>query len=569
MSSAAYKKTITIGLDYAQFSGGITELNRKMGLLDAEFKLASEQAKNYGTETDKLQVKKETLSQKIDLQNKLVAEHAKQYEKAVSSGKNNEKAVDSMDKKLLNARTTLEKLNGEYESACKELDEYAEQQKKAGKSTENADGKNRTFGDTIRGVSEFLGIRASPAIEAFASKFDNLDESVGLALVTIGGIATKLFDCTKAAAEYADTVLTLSSTTGLSIETLQKMDYAAELLDVSINETSRSMSKMTKSMSDARNGNKELQKSFAQLGVKYKESNGELRNVEDTFYNVIDALGRMSNETERDARSMRIFGESARQLNPLIETGSKRLRELGEEAENLGYVMDESGIRKLGKFDDAMKQLDKTSEGLKNNLGLALAPILTDIFGLFASIPIPVLETMTKLAMTVGTIVVMVKAFNSVTKTGKTVIDFFTGLDAKTIKTTAIIMGVVAAMIAFAAIIAVIMGRGDDVQNTMQGIGNSIGSINSNIAGGQRTRYNARGTDYFEGGETWVGEGGPERVVLPRGSRILSNQESGGYGNQTNIFHVTIDAKNVNDFNDVVRLAQNEQMSYRTGRARG
>ena len=42
------KRTIYLGLDYSQFSGGITEINRKMGLLDAEFKLATQQAKNYG-----------------------------------------------------------------------------------------------------------------------------------------------------------------------------------------------------------------------------------------------------------------------------------------------------------------------------------------------------------------------------------------------------------------------------------------------------------------------------------------------------------------------------------------
>ena len=56
---ASNKRTIYLGLDYSQFSGGITEINRKMGLLDAEFKLATEQAKNYGNETDKTGLKQE------------------------------------------------------------------------------------------------------------------------------------------------------------------------------------------------------------------------------------------------------------------------------------------------------------------------------------------------------------------------------------------------------------------------------------------------------------------------------------------------------------------------------
>ena len=56
---ASNKRTIYLGLDYSQFTGGVTEINRKMGLLDAEFKLATQQAKNYGSETDQLGLKTE------------------------------------------------------------------------------------------------------------------------------------------------------------------------------------------------------------------------------------------------------------------------------------------------------------------------------------------------------------------------------------------------------------------------------------------------------------------------------------------------------------------------------
>ena len=65
---ANYKRTIVLGLDYSEFSGGITECNRKMGLLDAEMKLAQEQAKAYGDASDQLKIKQEGLAQKIELQ---------------------------------------------------------------------------------------------------------------------------------------------------------------------------------------------------------------------------------------------------------------------------------------------------------------------------------------------------------------------------------------------------------------------------------------------------------------------------------------------------------------------
>jgi predicted nucleic acid-binding Zn-ribbon protein len=564
--SSAYKRTIVLGLDYAEFSGGITECNRKMGLLDAEFKLAKEQAKNYGTETDQLTVKQEALSQMIDLQTKIVDEHRKAYDKAMSSGTATEKQIDSLDKQLLTARTTLVKLNGEYDNASKELEEYKNKNEEAGKEVENSEEKQRSFGDTIRSISSTLGLEASPAIEAFASKFDGLNENVGIAMVTMGAMATKLFDASKSASEYADNVMAMSSVTGLSTETLQKMDYAAELVDVSTEQVSSSMTKMIKSMAGARDGNEDLQKTFARLGVRYKEGNKELRNAEDTFYDLIDALGKIENETERDAKSMELFGRSAKELNPLIDVGSKKLRELGEEGKNLGYVMDDVALDKLGALDDSIQRLNKSSEGLQNSFGLALAPIMTAFFDTLAKVPIPVLQSLITLGGTVASIMLVVKAIKEVTSSGKGMIDFFKNFDIQAAKTTGIVIGVVAALIALVAIIAVLAGQGDQVSRTMDSVGNNIGKINKGI---QSTQYYATGTDYAPGGKAWVGENGPELLELPRGSRVISAEESRrSSGGDTYNLYAQINAKDIKEWNDVVSFAQQSKQAVRAGRSR-
>ncbi|RFZ78793.1 hypothetical protein DS742_11830 [Lacrimispora amygdalina] len=566
MSDSAYKKTIVIGLDYAQFSGGITDMNRKMGLLEAEFKLAKEQAKNYGDETDQLTVKKEALSQMINLQSKIVDEHRKAYDKAVASGTATEKQTDALEKKMLTAMTTLEKLNGEYQNASKELEDYKDKSEEAGKAVEESEKKQRSFGDTIRDVGNAIGLEASPMLENFASKFDGLGEHVGIAMVAIGAMTTKLYDASKSAAEYADNILTLSSTTGLATDTLQKMDYAAELVDVSTEQISSSMTKMIKSMDGARDGNETLQKSFARLGVRYKEGNGELRNAEDTFYDLIDALGKITNETERDSKSMEIFGKSARELNPLIEAGSGKMRDLGKEAESLGYVLDDTALNKLGAFDDSLQRMNKSSEGLQNSFGLALAPIMTAFFDTLSSVPVPVLQSLITLGGTVASIMLVVKAIKEVTNTGKGMIDFFKGLDAQSIKTTAIIIGVVAALLALGVIIAVIAGKGNELNKTMDGVGNSVGNLKNTVQK-QQTQYYASGTDYAPGGMAWIGEHGPEKVYLPTGSRVLnaadSKKSSGGDIYNVN---VTIDAKNAKDFTDAVDFAQRMKPTIRAGR---
>ena len=72
---------------------------------------------------------------------------------------------------------------------------------------------------------------------------------------------------------------------------------------------------------------------------------------------------------------------------------------------------------------------------------------------------------------------------------------------------------------------------------------------------------NATGNDNWRGGLTWVGEAGPELVSLPGGSQILNAQDSRGLGGDT--FYISIDAKSVKEFNDIVEIAQSARVRGR------
>ena len=68
----------------------------------------------------------------------------------------------------------------------------------------------------------------------------------------------------------------------------------------------------------------------------------------------------------------------------------------------------------------------------------------------------------------------------------------------------------------------------------------------------------ANGTSYHPGGYAIVGEEGPEVVRMPRGSAVSPT----GFGD----VYVTVDAKNVREFNDIVRIVQNARQNGRAGR---
>ncbi|MCI8838134.1 MAG: hypothetical protein HFG74_08745 [Hungatella sp.] len=569
---ANYRRTIVLGLDYSEFSGGIAECNRKMGLLDAEMRLAQEQAKGYGDETEKLRVKQEFLTQKIELQKKVVKQQAEEYNRAMGSAKKNEKQVDALDKALLNSRTTLQKLENEYKDNNRQLEELEKNTRDAGDAVKEAEKEHRSFGDKIRDVAEFIGVSANPAIETLAEKFDSIDERAGEAVLTVGTLITTLGGLTLKVAEQAKEITNTSQTMGMTTDQYQVWDYILKSVGYDAESASGDLAALAEKAKDAAEGGNDSAETFRMLGISVKDSQGHLKSQNKLFTELVGALMSMEDKTKRNAIASDLLSTTGEKLVPVLNMTKQEFQDLAKQAYETGNVMSEDTLNGFSDLNAAMTEFDGVTQGLASSFAVALLPMLTALFEAVSSIPTPVLQMIITIAGIVVTLVSVTKAIDSTVGTFSKFTDMLGGVDMKAAKTAGIIFGVVAALIALGAIISVIAGKGDDLNRTMDSVSSSVGKLNQNMQSqyqsGKSTSYHAKGTDYFEGGETWVGEEGPEKVILPRGSRILSNRESAG-GGDAYYFNVTISAKDVKEFNDVVRMAKEEKVAYRTGRVRG
>jgi hypothetical protein len=139
------------------------------------------------------------------------------------------------------------------------------------------------------------------------------------------------------------------------------------------------MTKQIRTMDNARKGNKDTADAYRELGVLITEGpNKALRDSETVFWEIIDALGRVKNETERDALAMTLLGRSAKDLNPLIEAGSDKMKEYAKQAHDTGYVLDDLQREKLNKLDDKMVEFGLTTQHAKDVLAVEFAPALTN-----------------------------------------------------------------------------------------------------------------------------------------------------------------------------------------------
>lgn len=544
-----YKKAID------EITAGLKVNYTQMGLVAAQYAVA-------GNSEEALRAKSVALSDTIASQTEKIELMRGQLAKSIEKNGEGSKTTMQYQAALNKAETELVKMNNQMDGYQQQLAQVNEETHDTAKST-------KSLADVAMGMADTFGLSVPPAMQNTISKLDGVSASGAAAVGMIGAMVAGLAKLTIGTSQTADNLLTLSSTTGLSTDALQEFEYASELLDVSSDTMQGSLTKLIKNMATAKGGTGEAAEAFKTLHIKVANSNGSLKDANEVFYKAIDALGKVKNETDRDAMSMQIFGKSARDLNPLIEAGSARLKELGVEAHNVGYVMDNETLQQFGQLDDAMQRMSKQSDALKNSLALALLPMLTGLFETIGKIPVPVLQTVIAIVGAVTVLLLMVKAIKELSSTAGAIKTFFTGFDVAALKTTAIIVGVVAALIALGVVIAVIIGKKNELKEAMNSVGNAVGQVTAttNAAQNNYPKYAyATGTNFHPGGRAVVGENGPEVIDLPRGSRVYPNgkypKDGGNYVDQRQyIFKV----ENIETYMAIERRLKNEQKSIRQG----
>lgn len=582
-----------------EYKQAISEIGSGMKVLDSEMrKVTSAYAQNadsveaLGAKNDVLERKLSTQTEKIEYLKAALQQSAEKYGEA--------------DKRTMQWQTSLNNAEADLNSLNNQVDENKQKIADSGKEMGN-------LGDVVNGLTSKLGIQLPDGMKSSMNAMGSLDaQSLALAsgfaavAAAIVKVEKAMISMTKESASFADNIITLSMQTGQSTQQLQEFSYATELIDVSVDTLQGSLRKLTNNMQDTMNGTGNAKASFEALGVSVTNADGSMRSANDVFYETIDALGKVKNETERDAMSMDIFGRSAQDLNPLIIQGSKTLKAYADEAHNMGYVLDDEALSALGAVDDAYQRLQKTQEGVKNQLAVEFAPYLEEFYGDVTTMvkdggkaikDSGIVDAFGMLLETVGDILnpmsdlsnnrvpALTKALQPLAKVMalmadaaellKGVINFGTGH-----------IGEGWGQMKHALGFGYSSGNGNNYQNLLdsyneQQWGQSASDLSKAyeeaVARGDsstlgitedewRRRYlggNASGTDNWYGGFTRVNENGPERIYLPSGSRIKTASETRYTSGDT--YNTTVYVDHVEDLDTILRIAKNARITARMG----
>lgn len=302
-----------------------------------------------------------------------------------------------LNQKITETKSKLDVLKqAQAQMKAEGIDENSEDYRKLQREIVETESKLKTFEAQQKQVNNAInGMDMRKASEQFKNLGDNLTKA-GNAMkpvsIAAAGLVAGLGTISYKAGVAADDLNTLSKVTGIGTGELQKYGYAADLVDVSVEAIAKSNKRLTKSAYDAANGSKSQQEAFEAIGVSVTDANGELRDSDAIFQDVIASLGKMTNETERDALAQKLMGKSAAELNPLIEDGGETYKMVSDTLKkyDLDYI-DQETLDQANAFNDSLDTMKLIGSVAISQIGSQLAGYLApalekvvDLFGRFA-----------------------------------------------------------------------------------------------------------------------------------------------------------------------------------------
>ena len=335
--------TIEIAADVTAFEKEIKSVNKSVRETQKDLFKVNKLLKLDPKNTEMLRQKQELLSKAVEGVKKKLDLEKKELEKLKSADQTPE------------VRARMEKLERQIVADESSLKDLQKQMKDFGSvGVQQIKAVGREMQEAGKKISD-IGERLAP---------------VSAAAAAVGGSLLKLgYD----AVTNADDLNTLAKQTGLTTGEIQKMKYASDLIDVSFEDIAGALRKMKGNL----DGHPET---WEKLGVSVKNADGSMRDVNDIFRDVIGALSKVENGTERDQLAMDIFGKSADSLAGIIDDGGAALDEFGQKAEDAGLILEQDTLDALNQTNDTLDELKAnfaaTAGAIGADVATAIAPAL-------------------------------------------------------------------------------------------------------------------------------------------------------------------------------------------------
>lgn len=541
-------------------------LGKMFGSTGKDAETLRKQEENLGKQNETLRQQNEKLTDSVTKQRDLIDKLASAQKVAAERYGEGSKEAETYRKKLADATGQLDAMERELKENNKAIEDNNQ-------AIENGGDAPNGMLDGLKKIEEMTGIKIPAGIETMISGFGGGALAVGGIVTVLGQVAQKMEAIWKESVGWAKDVTTESAELDLSTEQYQELEYIATATGTSVSALTGALGKIEQKASDAaytqetlrykmaelreemekaqksreywseqwqatgddrfatqldlakqeyeeaRIALEELQKQadeatsyFDDLGVSIYDANGDVKDSLTLLNELLDAYAGIESEAIRNKEMNELLGKSYRTLKPYLTEGSEGFKQLAEEAHRFGLVLEDEEVEALKKAEISLNTYHAKQDAVKREYA-ALREQQDNAF----------------------------KDLLSYLSEGVDIADEF-------------------------------------LRKLRQGSKYTPSQGSTGLTFEKWTGWSlikslfgfASGTNYAPGGMALVGEQGPEIVELPRGSKVYPNGTApelagGSVVNESNVYNITIDAASVEEFNDIVRIAQGARVGMRRG----
>lgn len=211
--------------------------------------------------------------------------------------------------------------------------------------------------------------------------FTAADRLLGAAKTAITGLVaiktvTWFTGVVQSTLDLAGKVHGLAQQTGIAIEPLQQLGFAADQSGSNMDELAGAAKKFALLIDAANKGGEEQIKTLRKLGPSVMGALKSGRPFEDVLGEIAERFKSMPDGTAKTALAMKVFGKSGASLIPLLNEGRDGIAALRKEFVDLGAQMDSETIAQMEALGDQQDKLKVAWQGIKNQIAIALLPAM-------------------------------------------------------------------------------------------------------------------------------------------------------------------------------------------------
>jgi hypothetical protein len=214
---------------------------------------------------------------------------------------------------------------------------------------------------TMQGIGGMIGGPIGGLVGAFFDAF--------------GGMLSAALSKVKEIADYAQSIRLAALTTGLGIDKIRHLEAIGQAFGVSLNTMSRSVVEFTRRMGEARIKGGEVTNILAKMGVGMDELQKGSFDATKAMKLLADAHAAGTDEATLLYYGTKLFGDSFKELLPIIKAGSRAI----EDASRSYYNAGKEETSAAGRLGNMMDNLWRSAKNMAIDLVGGFHAIMEDL----------------------------------------------------------------------------------------------------------------------------------------------------------------------------------------------